>query len=313
MGIYHADPDDYLSLVYDIVPRERVRLCRRRDGLGDLADADVVLAFKFPPGPFRRSELLALPRLRWVQLASAGADHIVPFHQSGVTVTRASGIYGGAIAEYVLGLLVHVRWDVPRLLRQQAERQWQRYEVPTLEGLTLGILGAGDVGRCVAARAKKFGMRTLGMCRSRRRPQAGFDEIVGPKALCRVLGESDIVVLTLPLTEETRGAIGAPELAAMKRGSWLVNVSRGGIVREAPLIEALRARHLGGAILDVFESEPLASDSPFWDLPNVLVTPHIASEFAGWSRAVGHLFCTNLRRYLCGEALADVVDPVRGY
>jgi phosphoglycerate dehydrogenase-like enzyme len=128
-----------------------------------------------------------------------------------------------------------------------------------------------------------------------------------------VLRSSDIVLVTLPLTRETRGLIGGRELAAVKRGAWVVNVSRGGIVQERPLFEALQQGSLGGAILDVFEQEPLAADSPFWTLPNVFITPHIASEFAGWPSAVARLFCANLRRFVGGEPLSNVVDSERGY
>lgn len=312
VGVYDASPEAYLPLVREAVPESRLRICREPDATGALEDVDVLLAFKFPSRPFPREQILGLPRLRWVQLASAGPDHILPFDGSRVTVTSASGIHGDAIAEYVLGLLVHARWDVPRLMRHQAARRWERYEVPLLRGLTMGVAGAGHVGGEVAARARAFGMRTLGVARSPG-PRPHFDRVAGLERLLDVMAASDVLVVSLPLTAETRGVIDRAALAALKPGAWFVNVSRGGVVQELPLIDAIRSGHLRGAILDVFADEPLPAGSPFWDLPGVIVTPHIASEFAGWQVAVGQLFCDNLQRYRRGAPLVNVVDSGRGY
>jgi phosphoglycerate dehydrogenase-like enzyme len=156
---------------------------------------------------------------------------MLPFDRSRLTVTNASGMHGDTMAEYVMATVVHMTWDFPRLLRQQQEHRWMKYEVPSLAGLTIGIIGAGRVGRRIGARARAFGMRVIGTRRSGGVVE-GFDETRGPEGLCSVLGESDVAVVTLPLTEETRGVLGSRELRSIKPGAWLVNVSRGGIVRE---------------------------------------------------------------------------------
>jgi phosphoglycerate dehydrogenase-like enzyme len=313
VGVYDPAPEAYLPWLREIAGSGRLRVCARPDGLRDGAgDVEVLLAFKWPPGPFPREEILALPRLRWVQLASAGVDHMLPFDPARVTVTSASGLHGDAMAEYVIGTLVMMRWDFPRLLAQQAARRWETYEVPTLAGLTMGIVGAGHVGSRIGARARAFGMRVVGVRRSGR-PADGFDEIWTPDRTSDLFRRADVVVLSLPLTPETRGIIGARELSRLKKHAWLVNVSRGGIVDETALAAVLRAGRIGGAILDVFEREPLPPENEFWTLPNVFVTPHISSEFAGWRSAVARLFAANLRRWVAGEPLANVVEPSRGY
>jgi len=313
VAVFDAHPDSYLPLVESVVPPNRLRVCRDPGRLSEVAaDAEVLLAFKFSPQPFPRDAVLSLDRLAWVQLASAGSDHMLPFDPTRLTVTNASGIHGDTMAEYVVGTLVHMTWDFPRLLRQQQEHRWEKYEVPSLARLTMGIIGAGHVGQRIGHRARAFGMRVIG---TRRGAGAvdGFDETRGPDGLQSVLGESDIVVLTLPLTAETQRMFGSRELRWINPGAWLVNVSRGGIVQEDALLQVLREKRLSGAILDVFAEEPLSKDSPFWDLPNVLVTPHISSEFAGWPGAVARLFLKNLERWTRNAPLLNVVDPALGY
>ena len=313
VGIYHRTPEPYLGLVRELVPESHLRVCTAPAALGEiLPELDVLLAFKFGFRPFPRDEILSAPRLRWVQLASAGIDHMVPYDPGRLIVTNASGIHGAIMSEYVIGMLIHVRWNVARLVEQQKARQWERYAVPALAGRTLGVVGTGQVGAAIASRARAFGMRTLGVRRSGA-PLEGFDEIFGPGGLQRLFAESDAVVLALPLTNETRHVIGARELQALRPSAYLINVSRGGIVDEDALIEVLRDGCIAGAILDVFEEEPLPPGSPFWTLPNVVVTPHISSELDGWQVELARIFCRNLRHWMNHEPLENVVDPAAGY
>jgi phosphoglycerate dehydrogenase-like enzyme len=279
---------------------------------GILPELDVLLAFKFGFRRFPRDEIVRAPRLRWVQLASAGIDHMVPYDPRRLIVTNASGIHGAIMSEYVIGMLVHLRWNVARLLEQQKAKHWERYAVPSLAGRTLGVVGTGHVGATIASRARAFGMRTLGVRRSGA-PLEGFDRIFGPDGLERVFAESDAVVLALPLTQQTRHVIGARALQALRPSAFLMNVSRGGIVDEKALIELLRERRIAGAVLDVFEDEPLSPGSPFWTLPNVVVTPHISSELDGWQVELARIFCRNLRHWMNDEPLENVVDPAAGY
>ncbi|MBA2556178.1 MAG: D-2-hydroxyacid dehydrogenase [Chloroflexi bacterium] len=277
-----------------------------------LSECDVLLAFKFKGRAFPRAAILELPRLRWLQLASAGADHVAPYDPSRITVTNASGIHGAIMSEYVFGMLVHQMWDVPRLLRQQAEHRWESYLVPSLVGRTIAVIGAGHIGTSIAARARAFGLRVLAVRRSGR-PVPEADETFQTDAIPEVVGRADIVVITLPLTPDTRGCIDRDALERLKCTAYLINISRGGVVDEEALLDRLRRRPIAGAVLDVFQREPLPSDSPFWALPGVVVTPHISSEVLGWPEAVARLFVDNLRRWTAGGALSHVVEPQLGY
>lgn len=315
IGVFCAEPGEILDVLRRELPEENtILVCDRHDGIDEIIDdVDVLLAYKFGREyPFPRDRILEAPRLQWVQLGAAGADHIAPYAGSDVIVTRTSGIHGEIMAQYVIATLVHRLWDFPRLLRQQSEHVWEKYEVPTLAGRTMGVVGVGQVGSTIGARARDLGMRLLGVRRSGE-PVEGFEEIVPTDRMKEVLRRSDVVVVCLPLTAETRHVIGVEELQAMRPDTIFVNVSRGGVVDDAALLEHLKQGGLGAAILDVFEEEPLPATSGFWDLPEVLVTPHISSEIAGWQLAVVSLFLDNLIRWREGRPLRNVVDPELGY
>ncbi len=289
----------------------------RRELRAIMAEAEVLLTTPVVP-----PDLVELaPRLRWLQLTSAGADRLAenPVFGSGVTITTASGIHGIPIGEYVLGAMLALAKGFPRAMTAQRERAWRQYLPDELHGRTVGIVGLGAIGREVARLAKAFGMRVLACRRSCSYPQERLAEVPGVDLLLpvselrRLLAEADYVVLAVPLTPETRGLIGREELAAMKTGACLVNVARGPVVDEDALLEALRSGHLGGAVLDVFREEPLPSESGLWDLPNVILTPHIAGGTPRYVERAVDLFCDNLRRYVAGQPLRNVVDPRRGY
>ena len=313
VGVYDRFPEPYLPMLRKTVPDSNLHLCTRWDRLDQIVDEiDVLLAFKLSGKPFPRETILSAPSIKWVQLASAGIDHITPFDQSKLVVTNASGIHGDIMSQYVVGALVYMLWDFPRLADQQRSRQWEPFTVPSLARRTMGIIGAGNVGSTIGRRAKAFGMRVIGTRRSGR-PVKGFDRVYGPEGMLTVLAESDVVVLSLPLTSETKKLIGRSELNHMRPTAYLVNVSRGGIVDEAALLDLLENRSIAGAILDVFEQEPLPPENPFWSLPNVLVTPHTSSESENWAVAIVRLFRDNLRRWINHEPLRNVVDPTLGY
>jgi len=222
-------------------------------------------------------------------------------------------------------MILAVSRKLPGLLELQRERTWQPLEGTELRDVTVGIVGLGSIGRAVGALATAFGCRVVA---TRRRPEAGtsarddeelsfgeamLDRVGGPETLPALLAESDFVVLAAPLTAETENMISAETLDAMKPGAWLINVARGRLVDERALLRALRDGPIGGAILDTFRDEPLQPSSPFYDLPNVIVTPHTSwSSGRVLDRSV-ELFCENLRRYAGGEPLLNVVDPAAGY
>src|SRR5436309_13076634 len=191
VGVYHSRPEPYVPLIRQIVPDSHLRCCTSWDGLGEHIDEiEVLLAFKFGFRPFPRDLILGAPHLEWVQLSSAGIDHITPFDPRRVIVTNASGIHGDVMSQYVIGALIHRLWDFPRLGRQQDAHQWERYESPSLAGRTMGIVGAGRVGAAIATRARAFGMRTIGIRRSGQAVE-GFDRVTGPEGLTVLLATSD--------------------------------------------------------------------------------------------------------------------------
>ncbi len=298
-------------------PSERQAATSRADLEAALADAEVL--FSFWGGGLRRLVQAEEPpeRLRWVQLSSAGADRVDPeLIRGGLTFTTVSGLHAVPIAEFVLAYMLMFEKGWPRLWRSQMARVYDRTVIPrNLAGKTVGIVGMGAIGAECARLSKALGCRVLGMRRSfaARGPDELADEAVPPGDLDYLLAESDYVVLAVPLTEETRGLIGAAQLRTMGERSYLINIARGEIVDEAALIEALREGVIAGAALDVFEREPLSSESPLWDLDNVILSPHVTGGIENYNEAATEIFCDNLRRYLAGEPLRNVVDPDRGY
>ena len=299
-------------------PSERQAATSRAELRDALADAEVL--FGFWGGGLRqlvRPDSSLPPALRWVQLSSAGADRVDPgLIRAGLTFTTVSGLHATPIAEFVLSYLLIFAKGWPALWLRQAAHAYDRAIVPrNLAGRTVGVVGMGAIGRECARLAKALGCRVLGIRRSARGrgPDAVADELLPPRDLGYLLAESDFVVLATPLTDETRGLIGAAELRAMGDRACLINIARGGVVDEAALVEALRGGVIAGAALDVFEREPLPADSPLWEMDNVILTPHITGGIEDYNERATRIFCGNLRRYLDGEPLHNVVDPDRGY
>jgi phosphoglycerate dehydrogenase-like enzyme len=299
------------------------------EGLADgpLDDVEVMLRGWLNSDAFDRL-LARAPRLAWVHSATSGADRALTpaSRERGLLVTNARGVFSRPIAEYVLMMILAVSRRLPQLLELQRERTWQPLEGSELRDVTVGIVGLGSIGRAVGVLATAFGCRVIAV---RRRPESGvessregddlsfgeamLDRVGGPGTLPELLGESDFIVLAAPLTPETENMINADTLAMVKPGSWLINVARGRLIDERALLRALRDGPLGGAVLDTFREEPLPALSSFYELPNVIVTPHTAwSSGRVLDRSVD-LFCDNLRRFATGEPLLNVVDPAAGY
>jgi phosphoglycerate dehydrogenase-like enzyme len=257
------------------------------------------------------------PNLKWIQLTSAGADRLLNsgFIEGGVTVTTVSGLHATPIGEFVLSAILMFTKGAPQTMRAQIRHEWARFAPRELSGKTVGIVGLGHIGAEVGRLAKAFGCRVIATKRSSTELHRGLyaDEIMPASDLHRLLGESDFVVLSMPLTPETRGMIAEAELRAMKPTAVLVNIARGAVTVEGDLIRALREGWIAGAALDVFEHEPLPADSPFWDMDNVILTPHISGGTEIYNQRAIAIFADNLRRYLADEPLQNVVDPARGY
>ena len=290
---------------------------RAQEGRGRalLADAEVLFGLPGDSAHGLSEAVRVNPGLRWVQATAGGAGEQVQAagltaeELDRVTITRAGGVHVGPLAEFaVFGVLAFTK-GLPRLLADQAARRWEHYPVNELAGATLLVVGLGAIGTEVARLAKAFGMRVLGVNRTGRTDCPDVDEVRPARFLGDLLPVSHAVVLTLPLTEQTRGLIDAAAIARMRTGAVLVDVGRGGVLDEPALVDALTAGRLGGAALDVFATEPLPSDSALWGLPNVLISPHTAGLSVRENERIVDLFRDNLRRYLAGEDLLHRIDP----
>ena len=262
-------------------------------------------------------------RLRWVQSPAVGVGSLMfpELLASPVVITSARGIRARAIAEHVLGVTIALARRLPIAMRAQVAHRWAQDElegatvdVRTLEGQRMGIVGLGAIGLELVKIAAPFGFRISAIRRRAGEPKPqGVDEVWPLDRLPDLLAASDVVVLALPHTPETKRLIGKRELDRIKRGALLVNVARGKLVDDDAVIEALRDGRLGGAALDVFSEEPLDPASPYWDLPNVLVTPHTSGAMQDYWTPLVALFTDNLRRFEKGEPLRNVVDKKAGY
>jgi glyoxylate/hydroxypyruvate reductase len=278
-----------------------------------LREAEVLFDF----GPLELAgELRELPRLRWLQGTSAGVGQLV--HRIGldqredVTVTTASGVHGRPLAEFVLLSLLVWGKDLPRMLRGQREHRWQRYAGHEVAGTTVGVVGMGRIGREIARVLRALDARVLGVARTvagRSAADMGADELVATGELDTILPRIDVLVLAVPHTSETQGLLDRRRIGLLPPHARVINIARGDVIDEDALVEALREGRLRGAALDVFREEPLPPQSPLWDLPNVLVSPHSASTVVGENGRIIELFCDNLRRYLAGEPLRNVLRP----
>ncbi len=311
--ISSVSPGVKLSDVSDLFQREQSGdLTAEKEFNAVLADAEVMFAFRLPKNLVSRA-----PRLKWVQVMSAGVDRFLTqeFRESPVVLTSVSGIHATPISEFVLGLMLMFVKQAPLCFRLKQEKQWKRFTPSVLRSKTVGVLGLGSIGREGARLAKAFGMNVMATRRSARSiGRARYvDIMLPPGELRRLLGESDFVVLALPLTKETRRLIGEEELRTMKPTAYLINIGRGSLVDEEALVRALQNGWIAGAGLDVFATEPLPVDSRLWELPNVIFSPHIAGNFEGYNIRATELFCNNLRRYLDGKRLLNVVDKNKGY
>jgi glyoxylate/hydroxypyruvate reductase len=257
------------------------------------------------------------PSLRWIQGTSAGIGGLLErtgLINTPIVFTTAAGVHGVPLAEFALFGLLYFAKGVPVISRWQAERHWERHTTAQLSGSTAVLVGLGGVGREVARLLAAAGVRVIGAGRPGREYQVpGVAAYVADTDLRSVLPEADALVLACPLTTRTYHLIGRDELALLRPGAVVVNVSRGPVIDEAALIDALAAGHIGGACLDVFETEPLPESSPLWAMTNVLISPHSASTVAAENRLITELFADNLKRWLSGRPLRNVFDVSAGY
>ena len=299
-------------------PHHEFLPAHRREDLHDvLPRAEIAFASTVP-----KDLLPVLTGLRWVHAPAAGVAHLLipEFVASSIVLTNSRGVSARPIAEHVMAVTLALAKQLHVAARRQADHVWAFNEIfdsgrsLTLRGCNMGIVGLGSIGREVALLASAFGMHVAGTRRRQDQPlPPGVERALPPGQLHDLLRWSDVVVVATPVTAATEGLIDAAAIDAMQPHAMLVNVGRGKLVEDGPMIAALRAGRIRGAALDVFTKEPLPADSPYWDLPNIIVTPHVSSAEEDYWSAVVALFAENLRRFERGDALLNVVDKQAGY
>lgn len=293
------------------LPGTRVQFASSADELSDPEGVEVLIT---PVQPWIDDVVTVASSLRWMHFLSAGVDGIwnLGFDKKRYFLTKSSGVHSIPMAEYVIGGILYFLKGFHIFHRQQRARQWERHWLDEASGKHVTIVGLGAIGQEIAKRCKAMGMSVTGVV-TRVRDVEYVDTVVTTSDLKSVLGTSDFVVLCLPLTEQTRGLFDRSALESLKPGAYLVDISRGAIVDQTALAELIKTGHIGGALLDVFETEPLPTDSPLWDLDDVLITPHVSGTTPFYmDRAVG-IFLRNLDSLRTKGTLVTPVDVATGY
>jgi phosphoglycerate dehydrogenase-like enzyme len=294
---------------------EVVYSAKKRDDDDALRNADVMIGWALPP-----EQLRAAKSLRWIYSITAAVDQFLypKLISSEIALTNAGSVHGPVVAEHAIAMLLALAKRLPSAVRYQERRKWAMEAIWSesprpreVRGATLVVVGLGSIGAEIASMAGAMKMHVIGV---REHPErGGAQEVVGVDALDSVLARADFVVLAAPLTERTRHLIDAQRLQLFKPSAFLINVSRGALVDEAALVKALRGRKIAGAALDVFEQEPLSRWSPLWKMQQVLITPHTAFLTENvWQRHY-EVFAANLKRFVAGDGLEDIIDLKRGY
>lgn len=308
--INHPSADNFLQLVCTQFPDIDV-ISTPTEALADhIAEADILLSNQFPADLIEKAK-----NLKWFQCTMAGVDSALSVRDKlgDIIVTNARGIHGDVIADYVMAGATMLHWDFRGFLKDQSSKAWKARPVVPLADMTFGVIGLGSIGATIARRASSAGMKVLGTRRDASLPVEGVNRVYPFEQLGEMLPECDFVVLALPATRETIGSISASTFSRMKPGAIFINIARGNIVVESEMVQALQQGVIAGAVLDVFEVEPLPDASPLWDMPNVIVTPHVAGYPSDYTGRVASIFTRNVERFLAGQPLENVVDPQRGY
>jgi phosphoglycerate dehydrogenase-like enzyme len=283
----------------------------------EIVNAEIAIAWSVRP-----EQISAAKELRWIH-SPAAAVHQLMFPElvaSDIVLTNAREVHGPVVAEHVIALIFALAKKIPGSVLLQQKHVWgqqilwdEQPRVREVAGATVGLVGVGSIGRPVVKAAKALGMRVIAVREHPEKGSEGADAVFAPSQIDEVFRQADYIVLAAPVTASTKAIANSERLALMKRDACLINVGRGPLVDEPALIAALREKRIGGAALDVFPKEPLAADSPLWDVPNLLITPHTAALTDKlWERHYA-LFSENLRRYLNGQPLLAVVDKRKGY
>jgi phosphoglycerate dehydrogenase-like enzyme len=276
-----------------------------------MRSAEVLIAWNLPTEGLAE----AAPNLKWIHCIGAGVEHLCPLDwlPPGVTLVNNKGVHAAKAGEYGLMAILMLHNSLPRFCSNQREARYESIYSSPIAGKTVAVVGVGSLGGAVAGHAKRLGLRVLGVSRHGR-PSPDLDESHTTEALDEVLPRADFVFLATPLTPETRNLMDRRRLGLMKPGAGLANIGRAAVVDYDALAERLADGHLSGAILDVFDPEPLPADSPYWHVPNLIVTPHVSADDGNaYVPLTLDLFFENMSRYLAGQPLLNPVDPALGY
>jgi phosphoglycerate dehydrogenase-like enzyme len=306
-----------LSLLERLPAETRIAVSETPAAFGELAaGADAILDAWSAPGVLE-AVFAMCPRARWVHSLTAGVEGVLfpALLASPIPLTNSRGVFSRSLAEFAVAAMLYFAKDLRRMMRSQAAGVWDPFDVEELHGRTVGILGFGEIGRHTARFASALGMRITAL---RRHPERGTGDggaarVYPLESRIEFLAEADYLVVSAPLTAETRGMIGETELRAMKPTAVVVNIGRGPVIREEALIRALQEQWIRGAALDVFEREPLPSGHPFYTLENVLLSAHCADHTVDWKELAMEFFVSNFQRFHRGEPLKNVVDKRLGY
>ena len=316
---YHLEAqsvvDDYISRIARHLEGQDFVICRNLESIKrEIVDADAMIGWRITPEVFAEAK-----QLKWIQFGSAGIDHTLfpELIASDVVLTNLSGIHTVPVSEHVFAMMLALTRRLNIAMEQQLSREYERTEIAStsdeLYGKTIGIIGLGKIGLGIAKLAKAFGMQVLGTKRVPGDPLPNVDKVYKPENLDEVLQASDFIVLVIPLTTETKALIGEREIGLMKDNAYLINVARGAMLDHTALDNALRTSKLKGAALDVFPEEPLSPDSPIYDLPNTIITPHTAGSSARYWERGEQIFKRNLDAFLTDGEMINVYDRERGY
>jgi phosphoglycerate dehydrogenase-like enzyme len=307
-------PQSQIERIRLIVPDARLFITGREDEMQPLLGEVEIIAGHFPIPWISQA-----PRLQWYQQWGAGTDWLMKFPEVArldFTLTNASGVHAIPISEHILAMMLAFARRLPQAIRNQEQRRWDRDGQPEafeLSGTTMLLVGVGAIGQRTAQIASGLGVRVIGVRHDKRKTVQGIEKMLGPDELMDALPEADFVVLTMPLTAETRRMINAQVFEKMKSSAYLINIGRGGTVDEAALIQALQDGQIAGAGLDVFATEPLPPTSPLWGMENVIITAHYSGLTPHYNERALEIFIDNLDRYIHHLPMRNVVDKQRGY
>jgi phosphoglycerate dehydrogenase-like enzyme len=277
-----------------------------------LAETEVLYTWKPPNNLLARS-----PKLKWIQITSAGADRYLTdeFKRNPVKLVNVSGIHATPIAEFILEMMLMFVKRAPMFFELKQKKEWNRLSTQILRGKTVGIVGMGAIGTEAARLCKAFGMNVIATRRSvKKETRARYVEKLLPATqLPELLKQSDFVVIALPLTRETTNLISDKEFSQMKKSAYIINIGRGPIIDEPAMVRALKGGQIAGAGLDVFATEPLVKESPLWEMPNVIMSHHVSGDRDDYEEQVMNIFCKNLKRYIEGKRLFNIVNKELGY